>query len=84
VVGNFNGPIPEDGTGNSGFQLEAILSYAVTPNFNIGVGARYWRMSTKGLTHFESSIFPLGSAAAQVLTFQTERYGAFVQGSLKF
>lgn len=82
--GFFTGPIPEDGTGNSGYQLEAVLSYAVTPNFNIGIGGRYWKMSTKGLTHFETAVFPPGAFAAQVLTFQTERYGVFAQGSVRF
>ena len=38
-VGDFAGPIPEDGIG-MGYQLEAAFSYDVTPNASVGVGAR--------------------------------------------
>jgi len=36
---------PEDGRGN-GVQLEAMLSYALTEAWRVGVGGRYWSMWT--------------------------------------
>ena len=54
-VGDFAGPIPEDGIG-MGYQLEAVFSYDVTPNASVGVGARYWHLQTNGNSHFENLI----------------------------
>ena len=83
IAGNFIGGIPEDGNGNLGVQLEAIVSYLVTRNFNVGVGLRYWRMDTRGNAHFEGNIYGDGGAM-QALDFSSERYGAFVQGAFKY
>ncbi|WP_404926260.1 omptin family outer membrane protease [Mesorhizobium sp. ORM16] len=47
-------PTPEDGDGH-GVQLEAVLNYKVTDLFNIGVGARYWRVASEGAAHFEKA-----------------------------
>src|SRR6516162_3019093 len=44
--------IPEDGHGR-GVQLDLTVSYAVTDQFSLGVGGRYWTMSTTtGQTKF--------------------------------
>jgi opacity protein-like surface antigen len=83
IAGNFIGGIPEDGNGNLGFQLEALMSYLVTQNFNVGVGVRYWRMDTRGNAHFEDNIYGAGGGI-QALDFSSERYGAFVQGAFKY
>lgn len=70
---------PAWGTGR-GVQLEAILSYDVTPTFNIGVGGRYWAMWA---TDVETAGF--GSPVpTQLLPIRVERYGSFVQASYKF
>ncbi|ABD07437.1 conserved hypothetical protein [Rhodopseudomonas palustris HaA2] len=70
---------PAWGTGR-GVQLEAILSYDVTPTFNVGVGGRYWAMWA---TDVETAGF--GSpVATQLLPIRVERYGTFVQASYKF
>jgi hypothetical protein len=66
------GPDPASGDG-WGYQLEAILAYDVTSNFNIGVGGRWWHMETDA----RDALFN------QVLRYETDRYGVFVQGSLK-
>ena len=83
IPGNFNGPIPEDGVGHNGLQLEAVVSYLITPSFSVGAGARYWHMETDGHSHFEDNIFGF-SAQPQAVHFTTERYGGFLQGAFKY
>jgi hypothetical protein len=78
VAGNFMGPIPQDGIGHNGFQLESVVSYLVSPAFSVGIGARYWRMETSGNAHFEGDIYG-GSGSPQPVHFVTERYGGFLQ-----
>jgi hypothetical protein len=80
--GSFTGEIPEDGTG-TGYQLEAALAYAVSPNVKIAVGGRYWRMETNGHTHFENHVVGV-NASPQPVDWKVESYGVFVQGSFKF
>ncbi len=82
AVGDFTGSIPDDGTGQ-GYQLEALLSYNVTQNASVGVGARYWHMQTNGYSHFENHVVG-EDAVAQPVDWKTDIYGVFVQGSLKF
>lgn len=81
---DFTGPTPQDGTGRSGIQLEAILSYQVTPTFSLGIGARYWRMATTGHLHFERSTSASDPGLSQPLDSITERYGGFVQAATRF
>jgi opacity protein-like surface antigen/outer membrane protease len=77
----FNGPTPITGTGHSGVQLEAILSYQVTPALSLGVGARYWRMAMGGTARTDVS---MPGQLPQVLDLKTERYGGFLQAGVKF
>lgn len=65
------GPDPASGDGN-GVHLEAVLSYQVTPLFNVGVGGRWWHYETEATDAFN-----------QLLKYKTDRYGVFFQGSLK-
>jgi hypothetical protein len=82
AVGDFTGPIPEDGRGQ-GYQLEALLSYQVTQYVSVGVGGRYWYMAATGNSHFEGHI--VGEEAfPQPVDWKTDIYGVFVQASLKF
>lgn len=81
IPGNFNGATPEDGDGNNGVQLEGVVSYLISPDFNVGVGARYWRLETNGNANFNIFGFEGG---AQPVHFVTERYGGFVQGAFRF
>jgi hypothetical protein len=66
------GPDPASGNGH-GVHAEAVLSYQVTNLFNVGIGARWWHYETDSIDRFN-----------QLLIYKTDRYGAFVQGSLKF
>jgi hypothetical protein len=78
--GEFLGPIPEDGIGQ-GYQLEATLSYAVTPNISVGVGGRYWHLETSGNSHFEGIAL---NGGPQPVDWKSDIYGVFLQGSYKF
>ena len=74
-------PAPSDGDGH-GLQLEAVVNYDVNERFSIGAGGRYWRVGrTDGFAHFEETP---GGGIPQVVKFQSERYGAFVQASMTF
>lgn len=66
------GVTPSDGWGH-GFELESLISYQVTQSFNIGVGGRWWHYETK-----------LNDPTGQLLEYKTDRFGVFVQGSMKF
>jgi outer membrane protease len=81
-VGDFTGSIPEDGRGH-GYQLEGVVSYDVSKDITIGIGGRYWRIQTKGDTHFEDHV--VGTTAfPQPVHWKTENMGVFVQGAFKF
>ena len=82
VIGDFTGPIPEDGIG-WGYQFEGALSYMVTPSTSIGAGVRYWHMEAKGSSEFEGRVVGV-SSAPQPVTWKNDVLGFFVQGSLKF
>lgn len=71
-------PAPAPGHG-WGTQLEAILSYAVTDHFNVGIGGRYWMFTT---TEADTR-FP-GFAEISPLKYTSERYGGFLQASYRF
>jgi len=78
---DFSGPIPETAHG-TGMQFEGVLSYNFNDYVSLGVGGRYWRMDAPhGQAHFDA--VTLGGAA-QVIKFETNRFGAFVQLGLKY
>ena len=81
-AGCFTGPIPEDGHG-WGYQLQTTLDYQATPDFSIGLGARYWHMQTKGYSHFEGHIVG-GGGIPQPLDWKTNIFGVTAQTSLYF
>jgi len=63
--------------------LEAILSYLLTANFSVGIGARYWHMQGDPgnvTISFPNIFFPVDLSGS----FKTERWGAFLQASYKF
>jgi outer membrane protease len=80
AAGDFGGPIPEDGTGQ-GFQLEGLLSYHITPYASVGIGGRYWHMTTSGNSHFEETVV---GGMPQPVDWKTDVYGGFLQASFKF
>ena len=82
-IGDFTGPVPEDGKG-WGYQLEGFVSYRVTPAWSVGIGGRYWHMqTTEGLTHFENHIVGV-TAIPQPVDWKVDNFGMFLQLSLKF
>jgi opacity protein-like surface antigen len=64
-----------------GVQLEAILSYALTPNVDIGVGGRYWAAWATDDAY--TNTFGM-ACPCQTLPMRLERYGMFVQASNRF
>jgi hypothetical protein len=70
--------IDENGNGR-GVQVEAILSYAPTPDLSVGIGARYWGLWTRnGVDAFDS--VPVGRDD----TYRYERFGLLMQAAYKF
>ncbi|MGB3271648.1 MAG: porin family protein, partial [Xanthobacteraceae bacterium] len=70
---------PAWGTGR-GMQMEAVLTYDISPQFSIGIGGRYWAMwATDVITASFGSAVP-----TQTLPIRSERYGTFLQASYKF
>lgn len=77
------------GSGGGGVQVEGTLSYFLTNNFSIGIGARYWAMWTRK----HSEIFPNEAQKADSFrvvegtlpaNYRMERWGTFMQASYKF
>lgn len=71
-------PAPAPGHG-WGTQTEAILSYAATERWKLGIGGRYWFFATDTA----ATRFP-GVPNLSPLTYVSERYGGFVQASYQF
>jgi hypothetical protein len=77
------GPVPNilhDGSG-SGVMLEGVITYDLTRQFSIGVGGRYWHLESDGSVVFGPTTI---NTTAPLNKLESDRYGAFVQGSLKF
>ncbi|MGX4772212.1 outer membrane protein [Bradyrhizobium guangdongense] len=71
-------PGPEHGDG-WGTQIEAIVSYAMTDRWNVGVGGRYVYLATNNAYTQFPAVSP-----NQLEKFYTERWGGFVQTSYRF
>nr|WP_024512901.1 outer membrane beta-barrel protein [Bradyrhizobium sp. ARR65] len=73
------------GDGGAGLQVEGALSYFLTKNFSIGVGARYWSMWTRkdseGNLNVNSEHDRVQIPA--LAKFRMERWGTFLQASYK-
>lgn len=80
-VSDFSGTIPQSGTGSNGYQLEAEINYALSRNFDVGVGGRYWSMNARGHWLFQDVT---ADGGPQVATFSTQRAQAFVQTAYHF
>jgi outer membrane protease len=72
---------PESGNGR-GVQIDALVSYYLTPQWSIGVGGRYWGLWTSS-GQFNRD-FPAPPTPPQFFKAQVEQAGAFVQTSYKF
>jgi opacity protein-like surface antigen len=70
---------PESAATGNGVMLESILSYALTSNWNIGAGGRYWAWNSHtGNEWFDALGLP-PPTQPQLGRFSTERYGFFLQ-----
>jgi hypothetical protein len=78
------GPVPNVITTNHyayGVEAEAFINYAVTPNIEVGAGARYWGLaSEQGNVRFGPSF----STKDSLDHFEQERYGLLLQVKGRF
>jgi outer membrane protease len=77
------GPAPNVITDAKGFGVEAevFLNYALTPNIEVGVGARYWQLLARsGTVRFG----PNFDTSPPLRTFDQSRYGVLLQVKGKF
>ena len=74
---NIN-PLSMQGQG-WGSQFETILSYALTDQWSVGAGGRYWYFATTS-AHTQ---FP-GTPFNSPVRYYSERYGGFLQATYKF
>ncbi len=78
----FLPPRAETGGGVNNVQLELVLSYYVTSAFSVGVGGRYWNITTG--SQGSAVDFTVVGGTSQPLSFRTERWGGFLQAAYKF
>lgn len=78
---DFSGAIPETGSGSNGYQVEGELNYALSRNFDVGIGGRYWSMNAKGHALFQNVT---SDGGPQVATFETQLAQVFVQSAYHF
>lgn len=74
------------GNGGGGLQVEGMLSYFLTSNFSVGVGARYWAMWTKKGSDFICSGCggPGIVSGPELGKYSIDRRGSFLQAFYKF
>lgn len=82
---NFReGSFPSLSNNGDGVMLEGMLDYAVTPNWNVGVGGRFWAWNMHdGYAYFDFLGLPPGTTPAYI-RFYNERHGIFVQSSYRW
>jgi opacity protein-like surface antigen len=71
--------LPEAAATGNGVMLESILSYAITRNWNIGAGGRYWAWNSHTGTETFDFLGAAPPTQPQLGRFSTERYGFFLQ-----
>lgn len=71
---------PETGTG-SGVQMDAMVSYNITPALRVGVGGRYWALWTNDNAY--TNIFGT-PCPCQTEPVKTTRYGLLAQADYTF
>ena len=76
--------LPEASSRGNGVMLEAVLDYAVTDAWNVGVGGRYWAWNMRTGTVAFNFLGSSEPAFVEPARFNSERYGAFVQTSYRW
>ena len=71
-------PLSEKGDSSKGYQLEAVLSYAVTDRWSVGAGARYLSLKADGGVQFP---YPIPRSPEK---FESSRLTGFLQASYRF
>ncbi len=69
---------PEAASTGDGVMLEAVLSYDITKNWNVGVGGRYWAWNMRNGT-ITSDYVGLAAGTPVPAGYTSERYGVFAQ-----
>lgn len=70
----------EDGAGY-GLQLDAVANWAVTDALSVGLGGRWWTITTNGLAHFEQAAT---TGQPQAIQISENNYGMLAQLSYLF
>ena len=76
----FREPASAQGQAGFGVQAEVFVNYAITPNIDVGAGARYWQLVTQ---HGQTTFTGLGSSYP-IDRFEQVRYGVLLQAKGKF
>lgn len=72
--------LPSELKGN-GFELDAIIDWALNSDTTLGIGARWWHVVTDGYTHYEQTF---SSGKAYPVSGVQDRYGLTLEGGFKF
>ncbi len=77
---------PETANKGAGVQLEAMVSYYITPQFSFGVGGRYWSLwTTDGqVSRTVDNGVPVTPLPPQVFKGAVEQVGVFLQAAYRF
>jgi hypothetical protein len=77
---------PKSSNGGRGVQLEALLSYDITPQFSVGLGGRYWAMWTTNGVYYNCTFnTPMVACTTTFPSKQAvEQAGVFLQATYKF
>ncbi|MDP3560574.1 MAG: outer membrane beta-barrel protein [Legionellaceae bacterium] len=70
----------EDGIGN-GVQLDTTLNWEVSERLKLGVGGRWWHVSTNGFAHFDQTS---GGGDPQPINLKQDVYGLLLQTNYTF
>jgi outer membrane protease len=77
---------PESANSGAGVQLEAMISYYVTPQVTVGMGGRYWALWTNN-GHASRTVddgFPIPETPPQAFKAFAEQAGVFLQAAYHF
>ena len=77
---------PETANKGVGVQLEAMISYYITSQFNVGLGGRYWALwTTDGqVIRTVDNGVPITATPPQIFRGAAEQVGVFLQAAYRF
>jgi hypothetical protein len=77
---------PESSNNGAGVQVEATMSYAISPQFSVGVGGRYWALWTtngQAIRTVDGGA-PITPTPPQAFKGAVEQAGVFLQAAYRF